>query len=262
MKLDVQNIGFQYTRGRDVFRDVSFTLCEGETLSILGVNGAGKSTLLSCLAGLLRPKEGTILLDGKSLSDMSRKEIARCVGYVPQLHGSSFAYSVLEFAVMGRTPYIPPYGTPSKEDYAIAMDKLEQVGMGHMANKVFTEISGGEQQLTMIARVLTQEPKLILLDEPTNHLDYGNQYRTVDIMKQLAEAGYIVITTTHNPDHALKLGGKAAILTPGGSLRVGLAEAELTPERLSELYGIPIGVMDSAEAGRRLCYTKNAGGNL
>ncbi len=262
MKLEVRDIRFQYTRRRDVFRDVRFTLTDGEILSILGVNGAGKSTLLNCLAGLYTPAEGDILLDDRPLSSMSRMEIARRVGYVPQLHESRFDYSVLEFAVMGRTPYIPPYGAPSHEDYDIAMDKLEQVGISGMANKVFTEISGGEQQLTMIARVLTQEASLILLDEPTNHLDYGNQYRTLEIMQRLAGEGYIVVTTTHNPDHALVLGGQTAILTPGGGLRVGSAEEELNTERLSELYGIPIGVMDSAEAGRRLCYTKNTGGTL
>lgn len=262
MKLEVRDIRFQYTRRQDVFRNVSFILGDGDILSILGVNGAGKSTLLNCLAGLYKPCEGDILLDGRQLSAMSRMEIARRIGYVPQIHETHFDYSVLEFTVMGRTPYIQPYGTPSKEDYEIALDKLRQVGMGDMAGKVFTEISGGEQQLTMIARVLTQEASIILLDEPTNHLDYGNQYRTLERIHKLAEQGYSIISTTHDPDHVLSLGGQAAVLTPGGGLHIGLAAEELTAERLSELYGIPIGVTDLAEAGRRLCFTKNTGGNL
>lgn len=258
MKLDAQNIGFRYVRGRDVFRAVSFTLTDGDILSILGVNGAGKTTLLNCLAGLYRPQEGRILLDERPISDMSRNEIARSVGYVPQLHGSRFAYSVLEFAVMGRTPYIPLYGNPSREDYAVAHEKLAQVGMDGMENKIFNELSGGEQQLVMIARVLAQEAKIILLDEPTNHLDYGNQYRTLETMRRLAADGYIVVTTTHNPDHALKLGGQAAVLTPGGALHIGPAGEVLTAERLTALYGIPIGVSYSTEAGRRLCFQKDS----
>ena len=256
MKLEVKDIGFSYVRGRDVFQNVSFSLEDGDVFSILGVNGAGKSTLLSCLAGLSCPNAGDIVLDGRSMFSMTRNEIARLIGYVPQIHASSFAYSVLEYTVMGRTPYIPPYGTPGADDYAIAREKLAQVGMENMEQKVFTEISGGEQQLAMIARVLTQEPKLILLDEPTNHLDYGNQYRTIEILRQLSVAGYIVITTTHNPDHALKLGGTAAILTAGGGLRIGPAGEVLTPERLGALYGIRVGITYLADAGRQICYVK------
>lgn len=257
MELTVKNLGFQYVRGKDIFHDVSFSLQEGDILSILGTNGAGKSTLLNCLAGLSSASRGEIRLDGAALSAMSRNEIAQLVGYVPQLHENSFFYSVLEYTVMGRAPYISAYGTPSKADYAIARESLAQVGMGGKEDKIITEMSGGEQQLVMIARVLAQKPKLILLDEPTNHLDYGNQYRTLELLRQLAAEGYIVITTTHNPDHVFALGGKAGILIPGQNIRIGNAEQVLTAESLSALYRSDISVIYSKEAGRNICFLKN-----
>ena len=256
MQLEVQNISFSYVPSREVFHGISFSLEEGECLSILGANGAGKSTLLNCLAGLLTPRTGQILLDGRPVRSYSRREIARLIGYVPQIHDSSFAYTVLEFVVMGRTPYIPPYGRPSREDYRIAAANLERIGMAGMEQAIYTELSGGEQQLCMIARVLTQEAKIILLDEPTNHLDFGNQYRTVERIRSLAHAHYTILSTTHNPDHAFMLGGKAAILDRDGSLMLGPAEEILTAERLSKLYGIPIGISHSPEAGRRICFAK------
>ena len=256
MQLDVKNISFSYVRGRDVFHNLSLQVKAGDMVSILGGNGAGKSTLFNCLAGLLRPYSGDILVDGRSVFDMSRTEAARIFGYVPQIHDSTFGYTVLEYVVMGRTPYIPAYSVPSSEDYAIARRSLLQLGLADMENKVFTELSGGEQQLCMIARVLTQEAKIILLDEPTNHLDYGNQYRILNIMKHLADNGYTILTTTHNPDHALLLGGRAAILEPSGQLTLGSVNDLLTEERLSTLYHMNIGVMHNPEAGRNICYVK------
>jgi iron complex transport system ATP-binding protein len=254
MKLEIRNISYQYVADRKVFRNVSLSLESGEILSILGANGAGKSTFLNCIAGLYQPSEGEILLDGRSLSSMSRVEIARNIGYIPQIHDSNFGFSVLEYTVMGRTPYIRPYETPSKEDYSIARACLERVGLHHMSEKIFTEMSGGEQQLAMIARVLTQQPKMIILDEPTNHLDYGNQYRTVEMMHRLSKEGYIIITSTHNPDHVLRLQGKAAILKKGGEMLVGPSETFLTEEILTELYGLKIGMVYNETAKRKLCF--------
>ena len=254
MKLDVQHLSFAYGKGREIFHDVSFSLTDGDVLSVLGANGAGKSTMLNCLAALLRPTAGDILIDGVSISEMNRTEISRHLGYVPQIHDSSFAFTVLEYVVMGRTPYIKSYETPSPKDYDIARANMDKMGIGGMEHKVFTEMSGGEQQLATIARVLTQEPAIILLDEPTNHLDYGNQFRTVEIMRRLVEEGYIIITTTHNPDHVFELGGQVAILDADGKIAIGSVEESLTEARLSELYGMDIGIARGTGAGHGLCY--------
>ena len=253
MILEVQDLSFRYGGGRMIFHDVNFSMERGEVLSILGTNGAGKSTLLNCIANLFRPASGRILLDGKPMSSMSMTEVARIIGYVPQIHIPSYAYTVREFTVMGRTPYIGAFSKPSKEDYRIADEALERMRISHLRDKVYTEISGGERQQVAIARVITQQPQIILLDEPTAHLDYGNQYRVVRMVKELAGEGYAVIMTTHNPDHAIILDGKVAILDKNGVLGVGHAAETLTSDMLTGLYGLRVKTVYDADAGRNVC---------
>lgn len=254
--IEVKNISFRYTSAKWVFQDVNFEHAPGEILSILGANGAGKSTILNCLAGLFKPNSGDITMDGESIYSMNRTDIAKLIGYVPQIHDSTFDFTLLEYAVMGRAPYFHLYETPKEKDYEIARKNLELVGLGGMEDRVFTEISGGEQQLATIARTLTQEPKVILLDEPTNHLDYGNQHRMLMTIKELASNGYAVIITTHNPDHALQLDGKVAILNKAGKLLVGNAKEVLKEEILSEIYGIDVSLIYEEAVGRTICLAK------
>lgn len=222
-------------------------------LSILGTNGAGKSTLLNCVGNLYRPASGQILLDGRPMSAMSMSEVARIIGYVPQNHAASYAYTVREFTVMGRTPYIGAFSTPSKEDYRIADEALERMHISHLRDKAYTEISGGERQQVAIARAMTQQPKIILLDEPTAHLDYGNQYRVVQMVRELAQEGYALLMTTHNPDHAIILDGKVAILDRNGVLGVGQAADTLTADTLTQLYGLKVKTHYDEDAGRNIC---------
>lgn len=253
MILDVQDLSYKYYNSRTIFHDICFQLDEGEVLSILGTNGAGKSTLLNCIANLFKPASGHIYLNGKDSSSMSMNDVARIIGYVPQIHTPAYAYTVLEFTVMGRTPYIGTFSKPSKEDYMIAEESLERMNILHLKDKAYTEISGGERQQVTIARALTQQPKLILLDEPTAHLDYGNQYRVVQMVKELAKEGYAVIMTTHNPDHAIILDGKVAILDKNGVLGVGHAADTLNKEMLSSLYNLDIKTVYDEDAKRNVC---------
>ena len=139
-----------------------------------------------------------------------------------------------------RQPYIGAFTTPSAEDYRIADEALERMGITHLRDKPYTEISGGERQQVTIARVIAQQPQLILLDEPTAHLDYGNQHRVVQMIRKLAAEGYAVIMTTHNPEHAIILNGKVAILNREGVLSVGQAAETLNAETLSKLYRLSI----------------------
>ena len=253
MILDVQNLSFRYYNSRMIFHDVSFSLDAGEVMCILGTNGAGKSTLLNCVAGLFTPASGSIFLNGTDTAHMSMRDIARVIGYVPQIHTPAYAYTVREFTVMGRTPYIGTFSKPSKADYALADAALARLGIDDLAEKNYTEISGGERQQVTIARVLTQDPRLILLDEPTAHLDYGNQFRIVQMVRQLSQEGYALIMTTHNPDHAIMLGGKVAILDRRGILGVGQAAEMLTAETLTDLYGLHIKTVFDPDAGRNIC---------
>ncbi|MDD2252096.1 MAG: ABC transporter ATP-binding protein, partial [Dehalococcoidales bacterium] len=253
MILQVNNLSFSYHSDRKIFHDVNFSLDHGEVLSILGTNGAGKSTLLNCIANLYHPDSGEILLSGEPMAKMNLRDVAQKIGYVPQIHMPAYAYTVREFVVMGRTPYIGSFATPKAADYKIADEALERMKITHLREKPYTEISGGERQQVLLARVIAQKPRLILLDEPTAHLDYGNQYRVVQMIRQLAEEGYALIMTTHNPEHAIILNGKVAILNCKGVLGVGHAAETLSAETLSKLYGLSIKTVYNGDAGRNVC---------
>jgi iron complex transport system ATP-binding protein len=253
MVLAINNLSFHYNNSGMVFSGVSFTVDKGEILSILGPNGAGKSTLLNCIANLFTPFSGEIVLNGEPTVKMGIRDIARVIGYVPQLHMPTYAYTVLEFTVMGRTPYIGAFATPSADDYRIAEEALERMKITHLRDKSYTEISGGERQQVTIARVIAQQPQLILMDEPTAHLDYGNQYRVVQMIRELADEGYAIIITTHNPEHAIILNGNAAILNREGKFSVGQTDETLNAKTLSELYGLPIKTVYDEDAKRNVC---------
>ena len=255
MILEVEDLSYRYRNGnRTIFHDVSFSLDKGEVLAILGANGAGKSTLLNCIANLFRPTSGQIRLNGEPMAHMSMRDVAKIIGYVPQIHTPAYAYTVREFVVMGRTPYIGSFSSPSAEDYRIADESLERMGISHLRDKVYTEISGGERQQVTIARVITQQPQIILLDEPTAHLDYGNQYRVVQMVKALADEGYSLLMTTHYPDHAIILNGKVAVLNREGVLGIGLSADTVNEDTLSRLYGLHVKTVYNEDARRNICF--------
>ena len=249
---EIDNISFGYPQNeREVLSGVSFSLEAGQVLSILGPNGAGKSTLLNCMAGLLTPHRGEIRLSGKPIGTMPRNELAQKVAYVQQIHVPAFSYDVFQFVMMGRAPHIPFLGRPKSEDEDIAWEALAQMGITHLADKPYTEISGGERQQAVIARALAQQPEAVLFDEPAAHLDFGNQIRILRLIRKMAGDGYAVAMTTHNPDHALLLEGTAAILDRNGRLRTGPAGELLTEEAMAALYGPSIRLAYIEEIGRR-----------
>ncbi|ABN07880.1 ABC transporter related protein [Methanocorpusculum labreanum Z] len=254
MKLELCHLGFHYPKQeRMIFSDVSFGLDKGEIISILGTNGAGKSTLLNCMANLYRPITGDIFIDGRNMKEMRQQEVAKYIGYVPQVHNPAYAYSVLDFVVMGRTPYIGVLQTPREEDYSIAEEALRQIGISHLIDKPYTEISGGERQMVTIARVLAQQPDVILLDEPTAHLDYGNQIRMTKLIRKLADSGYAVILTTHMPDHVIMLQDMVGILDHNGHFTFGKTQDILSDALLSKLYSIELKLVYVDEAKRDTC---------
>lgn len=251
---EVRDLVFSYP-GYDsrVLDSASLVLGRGEVLCVLGPNGSGKTTLLSCMAGLLTPESGTIRLCGRDLRDMKVREIASLIGYVPQLHTPAFDYRVIDFVLMGRASATGMFGRPGPEDEQKCMEVLESMDLGHLAYKSYLDISGGERQQLLIARAIVQEPAAVLFDEPTAHLDYGNQHRVLRRIKEMAAEGYSVVITTHNPDHALLLGGRAAIVCRDGSIEQGDSADILTEERLREVYGMDIRIRYIEELGRTAC---------
>lgn len=254
MIYDVRDIDFTYPgTHRQILKKVSFKLEDGQIMEILGPNGAGKSTLLNCMTGLLKPDSGSIFLDGRDLSKMSPKEIAGLVAYVPQTHTPSFGYRVRDFVIMGVAPKLGIFGKPSAEDEERCMQILEEMGIAHLADRSYLEISGGERQQAMIARALIQDPKVILFDEPTAHLDYGNQHRMLKIIRSMSRRGYAVVITTHNPDHALLLKDNAGILDRDGHMRSGPSAEIITEESLSQVYDCDLKLIYIEEMDRRAC---------
>lgn len=252
---EVKDLTFSYRAGeRKVLNAASLQLNKGEILCILGPNGAGKTTLLNCMAGLLKPDAGRVILCGKDLDTMNPKEIARLVGYVPQMHTPAFDYTVFDFVLMGRAPKTGTFSRPGKEDETLCMDILKSMGIDNLAGKSYLEISGGERQQALIARAIAQQPAAILFDEPTAHLDYGNQHRVLGRIKEMAQEGFSVIITTHNPDHALLLGDKAAIVSRDGSITQGRVEDIITAERLREVYDIDLHLEYVEEIKRMACF--------
>ena len=251
---EVRNLSYSYPGSqRQVLSGANLTLGRGEVLSILGPNGAGKSTLLNCMAGLLHPTAGDIELCGKSIHAMKQREIARQVAYVQQNHVPSFSYSVFEFVLMGRAPKVGFFGRPGNRDREAVWRVLSELGIEHLANQPYTEISGGERQQCTIARAMAQEPQAILFDEPTAYLDFGNQARILEAIRRMAGEGYSVVMTTHNPDHVILLGGRAAIVDRKGGLVCGSVEEVVTQDRLREVYETDLRIVRVEELHRRAC---------
>jgi iron complex transport system ATP-binding protein len=241
-QLKISSAAFAYDN-QNIFSDINLELFKGETLCILGPNGCGKTTLLHCINRTLVLKKGDILIEGKQLKQMNPAQIARKIGIVFQEQEVPFPFSVLEIVRMGRTPHLGFLGTPSRKDTDIATEALELVGIPHLKDKPFTQTSGGERQLALIARALTQGPSIIMLDEPTSHLDFKNQAMVLSMIKKLASLGISIIITTHAPDHAFRVSTKVALMNAGRILDIGKPLDIVTRDNLKATYGMEINVI-------------------
>lgn len=256
MTLACEDLAFGYGRAR-VGGDVSLAVGAGEVVCLLGPNGGGKSTLFKTLLGLLPRLGGRILLDGADIAGMSRTRIARRVAYVPQAAGGYFPYSVAEVVVMGRAAHVDAFAAPGAGDVRIAAEAMARVGIAHLAEKAFTRVSGGERQLALIARALTQAAPVMVLDEPTANLDFGNQARVVAEIVRLARTGTGVLWATHDPGHALECADRVALLSDGVLSDYGPTVEVLDEARLSALYGVAVGIATLPD-GRRVAVPARA----
>ncbi|WP_370573210.1 ABC transporter ATP-binding protein [Methanomethylovorans sp.] len=273
--ISIQNISLSY--GKElVLKNIDLRIKKGSVVTLVGPNGCGKTTLLKVINGFLRQYEGTVYIDNKNTADISNLEMAKTLSYVSQLHKSSFPFSVLDVVLTGRMPYISTLSTPGKKDIEKAHRILEFLGIGHFAHRSYTQISGGERQMVMIAKALVQEPDFLLLDEPTSFLDLKNQIHVLKTITNLSRTRNItVLMTLHEPNHAMLFSDEIILLrkledrTCGKSTTsnqcdlhnstdnkpiltypidnivvAGAPEKVMTPERIQEAYGIHVDILE------------------
>lgn len=250
--LEIKNAAFAYEDTENIFEGVNLTVEKGDVVCILGPNGCGKTTLIKCINKLHKLKEGAVYINGKDIQDINQREIAKNVGYIPQGHIPTFAFSVLDVVLMGRSPHLDFFETVGEEDYKISEDALKKFGLYGMRDKPYTSLSGGEQQLVFFARVIAQEPHMLILDEPTSHLDFGNQLKTLDIISKLASDGLSVVMTSHYPDHAFVSSNKVAIMKDHGFMAIGRPEEVITESNMEKAYGIHVEIVDVGY-NRKVC---------
>jgi len=238
-RIQLRDACFRYDE-HEIFNDLNLDLYPGEVLCILGPNGCGKTTLLRCLSGALKLNKGKVQLNGKDIASFDIIELAKKIGFLFQEHVTPFPFSALEVVRMGRTPYLGLFGSPSAKDTELAEKALDKVGMLHIKNKPYTQISGGERQLILLARTLAQEPEVILLDEPTSHLDFKNQALSLRMINKLSEHNISMVMTTHNPNHALLFPDTVAMMSSGKFIASGQTMDVVTEDNLRKTYGIEV----------------------
>lgn len=236
MKFVAEGVSFSYN-SHPVLSDVSFKIESGSMVCILGVNGAGKSTLLKCLNRILSPRNGTVLLDGKNLGRMSRTEVARSIGYVPQRHPDS-GMTVFETVLLGRKPHMGWKARP--EDYAVVEGILTQIGLEPLSMRRVCDLSGGQLQKVIIARALAQTPNVLLLDEPTSSLDLKNKLDVMRLIQEIStSSGISTIIAIHDLNVAIRFAERFLFLKEG-CIHAMATKKTLNPDVIREVYGVDV----------------------
>ncbi len=222
----------------------------GEFVAILGRNGCGKTLTLHTLAGLRPASSGTVQMDGRPLTEINRRDIARRLGVLTQDLEEGFATTALESVLIGRHPHLSLWQWESAEDEQAARKALGAVDLVDFALRLTDTLSGGERRRVAVASLLAQDPALFLLDEPTNHLDPHHQLAVLSLFRELTRNGRTVIATLHDPTLVARFADRAILLSGDGSWRAGPVEEVITAASLSELYCTPI--VELRQDGRRV----------
>ncbi|MEE3400967.1 MAG: ABC transporter ATP-binding protein [Methanomethylophilus sp.] len=241
-EIKIDGLTFSYS-STPVLKDITLDLTGPKFVSILGPNGVGKSTLIHCINKILSPTGGTVMLDGKDVKDITIKEMAKQVGYVPYSANDTFPLTVVDTVLMGRHPH-SKWGSLDK-DLDIVYDTLKMLGISHLAMRNFNELSAGQHQKVMLARGLVQEPKVLLLDEPTSNLDIRHQLDVTKMLKRLSdEKGILVIMISHDISIAAKFSDEIIMLRDGAIYAAGTPNEVITEPNLEAVYGVKSRIVD------------------
>lgn len=251
LKIDDVSCGYTLSKGhqKTVLEHFDMEVKPGEIWCILGCNGVGKTTLFKTILGILPALEGKIMVDGEDVSRMSRELLAKQIAYVPQYHTPPFPFSVKEIVLMGRGAYVGTFGSPSKADEKIVEEVLDRLEIRHLEHAIYTQISGGERQMVLIARAMAQNPRILLMDEPASNLDYGNQIQMLRQMKHLSGQGISIVFTSHHPEHAFLCDAHVAAIKSRNNFALGPAKDMIDETLMREMYGIQAKVVEVEQGG-------------
>lgn len=234
--LDITDLSFKYD-SEFALNNLSFKVELGQLLGLIGPNGSGKTTLFKTIAGLLKIQGGKISLDGKDLSVLNRKEIAKLVAVVPQVSSPPEGFSVFEIVSLGRFPHLKMFASETLEDIKIVEHTLQEVGLENLAEREVATLSGGEYQRVLVARALAQEPAVMLLDEPVSHLDIKYQIEILELLQNLKKTR-MIMGTFHDLNLAGSFCDRLILLSDGKILAEGSSPEVLSIDSISQVYKI------------------------
>jgi iron complex transport system ATP-binding protein len=255
MSLATRDVSFAYPAGPGSGRSfslhhVDMDVPSGSITGLLGPNGCGKTTLLKLLSGVLRPTSGVVELNGRALSTMARRQVARHLAVVPQETHPAFEYSALEIVLMGRHPHLRAMQLEGPTDIAIALEAMTATSTAHLASRLYASLSGGEKQRVVIASALAQAPEVLLLDEPTASLDLGHQLEVASLLTRLnRERGVTMVLATHDLNLAASLCDALVLVRDGRVLAHGPTREILTRNMVRGLYDVEADVQFHEAAG-------------
>jgi len=249
--LEVENLSFAYN-GLPALNVVSFRVARGSVTALVGPNGSGKSTVLKCIANVLRPARGEVSIEGQPIARIKRRQLARCIAYVPQRVSMAFPMTAFDVALLGRRPHLSWRASP--RDLDVTWQVLKAVGIDHLATRYINEMSGGEAQKVFVARALAQEAPILLLDEPTSNLDVQHQLEIMDLVRRLSrEQGTTVLCAIHDLNLAARYADTIVMLQGGRVYAEGTPEQVLTPKHILEVYGVQAKVKKDADGLHVFC---------
>lgn len=247
--LTVHDLSFAY-REKNVLQNINFSVNKGDICGLLGPNGSGKTTLLKCINGILGKTNGSIKIHEKNISSLQREEIAKLMAVVPQELHLVFSFTVLQVVVMGGGSRFGLTGTPKEKDYLEALEVLEELGVPHLASRIFNELSGGEKQIVLIAKALFQKPHILLLDEPISHLDFKKQYTIMELIKKITRGKNLTtLITLHDPNIAGRYCNKLVMLKEGNIVYQGSREDVFHAKSLEAIYDIRVQIENTRKGG-------------
>jgi ABC-type cobalamin/Fe3+-siderophores transport system ATPase subunit len=254
----LDQVRFGYDPARPVIDDLTLDVPRGQLLGVIGPNGAGKSTVVRLMLGLIRPERGSVLLNGRNLSEIPQRQLARTVAAVTQEEALEFPFTALEVVLMGRTAHLGPLGFPRAADVAAARAAMEATGVLAFADRPLHALSGGERKRVLLARALAQDPEVLILDEPAAALDIHHQIAIFDLLAERHRRGVTVVVVVHDLNLAAAYCDRLLLVVPGAKAVAGTVEEILTYRRVKEAFGVEVYVGVNEITGSRFLIPMSA----